>query len=57
MYTLALKYHNGETTGFINRVVHFNGLAFSKTNTILSFTLHSENTQTAFQVGKIYNTV
>lgn len=57
MYTIPLKHNNGETIGFINRAVHFSCLVFSKTNIILSFTLHPESTQTAFQVGKICNTV
>lgn len=54
MYILPLKHNNGETIGFINRVVYFNHLVFSETNVILSFTLPTENIQTVFQVGKIY---
>lgn len=59
MHTLLLKHkhNNGEKIRFINRVVHFNHLAFSETNIILSFTLPTENTQIAFQVGKIYSAV
>lgn len=57
MYILPLKLNNGETIGFINRVVYFNHLVFSETNVILSFTLPTENIQTVFQVGKIYSAV
>lgn len=56
-YILPLKHNNGETIGFNNRVVHFNHLAFRGTNVILMFTLPTENTQIAFQVGKIYSVV